>query len=98
MLGVAMLTLHEHPILNDTHIVGFDASTVLSSHLRDSYEQIKVTLSSVSVEDLSKIWATINKPYRLSVAYEVSLVELIYGCQTADRGRGGRRGAQGDDL
>jgi hypothetical protein len=77
MLGVAMLTLHEHPILNDTHIVGFDADTVLSSHLRDSYEQIKVTLSSVSVEDLSKIWATINKPYRLSVAYEVSLVELV---------------------
>lgn len=77
MLGVAMLTLHEHPILNDTHIVGFDADTALSSYLRDSYEQIKVTLSSVSVEDLSKIWATINKPYRLSVAYEVSLVELV---------------------
>lgn len=77
MLGVAMLTLHEHSILNNTHIVGFDADTALSSHLRDSYEQIKVTLSSVSVEDLSKIWATINTPYRLSVAYEVSLVELV---------------------
>jgi hypothetical protein len=77
LLGISMLTLHEHPILNDTHIAGFDADLVLSDHLRNSFEDVKVTLSSVSVEDLSKIWATINKPYRLSVAYEVSLVELV---------------------
>jgi hypothetical protein len=77
LLGIAMLTLHEHPILNDTHIPGFDADVVLSDHLRNSFEDVKVTLSSVSVEDLSKIWATINKPYRLSVAYEASVIELV---------------------
>jgi len=76
MLGVAMLTLQEHPILNDVHLPDFDADTVLPAYLRDSYEQIKVCLAPVSLEDLSKIWATINKPYRLSVAYEVSIVEL----------------------
>jgi Pvc16 N-terminal domain len=77
MLGVAMVALHEHPVLNDVHIAGFDADTILSQHLRDSYEQVKVTLSAVGIEELSKIWATINKPYRLSVAYEASLVELL---------------------
>jgi Pvc16 N-terminal domain len=77
MLGVAMVALHEHPILNDVHIAGFDADTVLSQHLRDSFERVKVTLSAVGIEELSKIWATINKPYRLSVAYEASLVELL---------------------
>lgn len=77
MLGVAMVALHEHPVLNDVHIAGFDADTVLSQHLRDSFEQVKVTLSAVGIEELSKIWATINKPYRLSVAYEASLVELV---------------------
>ncbi len=77
LLGIAMLALHEHPVLNDIHIPGFDADVILSTALLDSYEDIKVILSPVTVEDLSKIWATINQPYRLSVAYEVSLVELV---------------------
>lgn len=77
LLGIAMLALHEHPVLNDIHVPGFDADAVLSNALLDSYEDVKVILSPVSVEDLSKIWATINQPYRLSVAYEVSLVELV---------------------
>ncbi len=76
MLGAAMLTLQENPVLNDVHLPGFDADTVLPVFLLNSYEQIKVYLMPTSVEELSKIWATINQPYRLSVAYEVSLVEL----------------------
>lgn len=76
MLGVAMLTLHENPILNDIHLPGFDADAVLPDYLRNSFERVKVTLMPTGLEELSKIWATINKPYRLSVAYEVSLVEL----------------------
>jgi Pvc16 N-terminal domain len=76
MLGVAMLTLQEHPILNDVHLPGFDADVVLPPFLRQSFEQIKVTLAPTNLEELSKIWATINQPYRLSVAYDVSLVQL----------------------
>jgi hypothetical protein len=76
MLGVAMLTLQEHPVLNDVHIPGFDADAVLPAFLLNSFEQIKVTLAPTSLEELSKIWATINQPYRLSVAYDVSLVQL----------------------
>jgi len=76
MLGAAMLTLHENPIINSVHIPGFDADAVLPSYLLNSYEQIKITLATTSLDELSKIWATINQPYRLSVAYEVSLVEL----------------------
>jgi Pvc16 N-terminal domain len=76
MLGSAMLVLHENAILNSVHIPGFDADTVLPLYLLNSYEQIKITLAATSLEDLSKIWATINQPYRLSVAYEVSLLEL----------------------
>jgi uncharacterized protein DUF4255 len=82
MLGAAMLTLQEHPVLNDVHIPrtattpGFDADVALPDFLRNSYEKIKFTLAPVGLDELSKIWATINQPYRLSVAYEVSLVEL----------------------
>ena len=74
MLGTAMLAFHEHPVLNDIHIAGFDADAVLSAPLLNSFEQLKIRLATTSLEELSKIWATINQPYRLSVAYEVSLV------------------------
>jgi hypothetical protein len=76
MLGAAMLAFHENPIVNKTHIKGFDADGVLTPALFNSFEQIKIRLATTSLEELSKIWATINQPYRLSVAYDVSLVEL----------------------
>jgi hypothetical protein len=82
MLGSAMIALHENPILNNVHIPplgsspGFDADTVLPPFLLNSYEQIKIILAPIGIDELSKIWATINQPYRLSVAYEISLVEL----------------------
>jgi hypothetical protein len=86
ILGLVMLALEENPILNEAHlpaitvngraVPAFDADTALSDFIRNSYEQVKVTLLPTSVDELSKIWATINQPYRLSVAYEVSLVEL----------------------
>ena len=76
MLGVAMRTLHENPVLNDVHLPDFDADTVLPDFVLNSFEKVKVTLMPTSIEELSKIWATINQPYRLSVAYEVSLVQV----------------------
>src|SRR5258708_30603260 len=76
MLGVAMMTLNENPVLTQTHIPGFDADLVFPQYVLDSFETVKVRLLHTSLEELSKIWATINQPYRLSVAYEVSLVEL----------------------
>lgn len=82
MLGAAMLTLQLYPVLNDIHIPaagttsGFDADTVLPAFLRNSYEKVKLMLAPIGLEELSKIWATINQPYRLSVAYEASLVQL----------------------
>ena len=76
ILGAAMLAFHQYPVLNDVHINGFDADTALPQSILNSFEQVKIRLAVTSLEELSKIWATINQPYRLSVAYEVSLVEL----------------------
>ena len=88
MLGLAMLTLQEHPVLNDVHLpalpasgglnetTGFDSDALLPDYLLNSYEKIKIMLAPAGIEELSKIWATINQPYRLSVAYEISLVEI----------------------
>jgi Pvc16 N-terminal domain len=76
MLGLAMSTLQENPVLNNVHLPTFEADTELPDFLLNSYEQIKMMLLPTSIDELSKIWATINQPYRLSVAYEVSLVEI----------------------
>jgi hypothetical protein len=76
MLGLAMLTLHEHPILNDVHLPGFDADTELPDYLLNGFEQVKIYLAPTGLDELSKIWSTINQPYRLSAIYEVSLVQL----------------------
>lgn len=76
-LGLAMTALHEYPVLNDVHLPGFDADIALSDALRNSFERVKVSLIPIDVDELSKIWASLNKPYRLSVAYEVSLVQLM---------------------
>ena len=76
MLGAAMLVLHENPVLNKVHIPGFDADSALPANVLNSYEQVKVTLAATSIDELSKIWSTINQPYRLSVAYHVSLIQL----------------------
>jgi hypothetical protein len=75
MLGAAMLVLHQNPVLNRAHIPGFDADS-LPAALLDSFEDIKIRLHPVSIDELSKIWSTIGKPYRLSVSYEVTLVQV----------------------
>ncbi len=77
MLGVAMSALARYPVLNDVHLPDFDADAVLSAALQQSFQRVRVTLLPTDLDSLSKIWSTINKPYRLSVAYEVSLVEVV---------------------
>ena len=46
-----MLTFHENPVLNDVHIPGFDADTVLSPDLLNSVELVKIRLATTSLED-----------------------------------------------
>jgi hypothetical protein len=48
----------------------------LPDYLLNSFEQVKISLSPTGLDELSKIWSTINQPYRLSAIYEVSLVQL----------------------
>lgn len=76
LLGDVMRVLYENPVLNDVHLPDLDADKLLAASIRNSFEAVKVSLLPASVDEVSKIWATMNEPYRLSVAYEVSLVEL----------------------
>jgi hypothetical protein len=78
LLGNAMAILHDYPVLNDIHDSDFDAGldTQFPPELRNSFDKIKVTMLPTSMEEFSKIWTGLSKAYRLSVAYQVSLMEI----------------------
>jgi Pvc16 N-terminal domain/IPT/TIG domain len=78
LLGNAMAILHENPVLNDIHDSEFDADldTQFAAELRNAFQKIRVSLLPISMEEFSKIWTGFSKAYRLSVAYDVSLVEI----------------------
>lgn len=67
ILGEAMRVFHQHAIVPNNRLV---------SGLRDAREQIQIMLSALDLEELSRVWGTFSHPFRLSVMYEVSVVEL----------------------
>jgi hypothetical protein len=67
ILGEAMRVLHENPVLPAQHLV---------DGLDDAHEQIKIIPDHIDLDELSKIWSTFGQPFRLSIGYEVSVVQL----------------------
>lgn len=78
LLGNAMAILHDYPVLNDIHDADFDANldTQFAAELNASFEKVKLSLAPTTMEEFSKIWTGLTKPYRLSVVYHVSLIEI----------------------
>lgn len=66
ILGEAMQVLFDHPVLTSTY-------------LNQAAEETKLILNPVSIDEMTKIWSAINKPYRLSVSYEVSVAQIDSG-------------------
>jgi len=79
ILGRAMAILHEFPVLNDIHDSDFDSDldTQFAPELRQAFDKIKVTFSPTTTDEFSKIWTGFSKAYRLSAAYEVSLLQIV---------------------
>lgn len=67
ILGDAMRVFYENPIV---------PSPYLPDGLARGREQVKIMLNTLDMEELSKVWATFTKAFRLSVLYEVSVVQL----------------------
>lgn len=77
LLGQAMQVFHEQPVLNDVHTAAFDFDTLTGiDALRDSFGKVIIRLQPISLEELSKLWGMFTQPYRLSVVYQVSLVQI----------------------
>jgi hypothetical protein len=67
ILGRTMQVLYDRAILG-----GLDLQGVL----RNTDEMLKVTLTPLSLEERARAWNAMQKAYRLSVAYEVRVVNI----------------------
>jgi hypothetical protein len=67
ILGEAMRVFHEQAIVPQDALV---------PGLRNATEQIKIMLNPLDPEELGRVWGTFSQPFRLSVMYEVSVVQL----------------------
>ena len=70
VLGRAMSLLHDRSVLIPSEIQNALAGADLSRQV----ERIRITPHALSGEELSKLWAVFQTPYRLSATYEVSVV------------------------
>lgn len=79
VLGSAMRVLHDYPVITDklaTTKAGAAKQTILDKSLIGEFEQVKLCLQPLSLEDLSKVWTALTIPYRLSIAYMVSVIQI----------------------
>ncbi len=67
VLGDAMRMFHERPVLRGAE---------LPDSLRFSVDKVSIILNSLKLEELTRIWNSLQTAYRLSVAYEVKVVLL----------------------
>jgi hypothetical protein len=70
ILGAAMSVLHDHPLLGADEIRG----ALTGNDLADQLERIRITPLPLSVDEMSKLWGAFQSQYRLSAAYEVTVV------------------------
>jgi hypothetical protein len=96
LLGYAMQTLHEMPVLTrdairkalepvspvDGSHLPEGMKDLSASDLAEQVEMIKITPHSISTEEISKLWSAFQANYRPSVAYNVSVVLIESKYQT----------------
>lgn len=51
-------------------------NSVLPLHVGDDVEELHMNICPRSIEELAKVWEALQKPYRLSVCFEVRVVRI----------------------
>lgn len=70
LLGRAMSTLHDHPLLGADEI----KAALPDNDLWNQAERVRFTLQPLSIDDIGKMWPGFHTEYWLSVAYEAAVV------------------------
>ncbi|MGD8405176.1 MAG: DUF4255 domain-containing protein [Anaerolineales bacterium] len=74
LLGKAMSVLHDHPLLDMEAINSVLPPDDLQRHAYDQVENVRINPQPLSLDEMSKLWSGFQTEYRLSAAYEVSVV------------------------
>ena len=67
MIALAMQAFYNNGLVNPKY---FPANTTLGE------SQVRISSVQMNLEEITKIWSSFNKPFRLSACYEVSVVQI----------------------
>ncbi|MGN6561524.1 MAG: DUF4255 domain-containing protein [Thermomicrobiales bacterium] len=70
LLGRAMSVLHDHPLLGADEI----RAALPGNDLDQQVERVRITAQPFTLEEMSKLWTTFQTQYRVSAAYQASVV------------------------
>lgn len=70
LLGRSMSILHDHPLLGAAEI----QAALPKNDLHEQVERVRITPQPMSLEELSKLWTTFQTQYRISAAYQASVI------------------------
>ncbi len=70
LLGRALQTLHDDAILSGPQLQGGLAGTS---------EAIKLKLAPLTLEEQTRVWHAVQRPYRLSLTYDVRVIRIDSG-------------------
>jgi len=70
VLGAAMSVLHDHPLLSRGEI----SAALSGNDLGEQFERLRITPLPMPLEEMSKLWMVFQTQYRISAAYEVTVV------------------------
>ena len=72
--------LTDHRLLGRTLQVLYDGAIISGTHLQGGLagtdQALKVTLAPITLDERAGVWFAIQKPYRLSITYEVRVINL----------------------
>jgi hypothetical protein len=74
LLGRVMRVLNDYAILNPEDIENVLKAKLPESDLHQQVDQIRIAPQPMSLDEVSKLWTTFQTNYRISAAYEVSVV------------------------
>jgi hypothetical protein len=72
--------LTDHKIIGRVMQVLYDGAILsgadLKGNLAGTSDALKVTMTPLALEDRTRVWHAVQKPYRLSICYEIRVVNL----------------------
>jgi hypothetical protein len=78
LLGGVVSTLHAQPVLSPNILRGAAKDLLVTADVAEQIEAVRLVPTGFNLEELSKLWSVFFQvPYRLSVAYQASVVLIV---------------------